>query len=298
MISFPARWAQHVGENLLTAYPAQGGGRFRYFERWRPVTDFAAIVERLLSGDPSFRSSSMSEMVPIVTREGEYGSWIAISGTREYSPARRYVGAVFLDEFVAVLDTLAVVPAQFEELARLSETFIRSACFRLGQRPRQFLYRPPPGWQALPSGLVANWYPQNFPANRTNIVVSPALPTQQALDEIVAEYQASYGEELEQLQIENRPITSASGSTGRALSVSGRRSDRPESVQREVVLFVIEGYLYLMRMESFSASEAPSMRRVFRDLVLSFRPLPSAHERRCGVAFSPLSAEASEPWAD
>lgn len=295
MILFPNTYTQHVGEHLVTAYPPEGGGRFRYLERLRPAQDFGTLIEKTLQEDSAFRASSIGKTTKIVTLEGEYGAWVPVFGTREQSQARHYIGAVFTEEFVAVLDTLAVVPARFQQFARLSEDYLRSVRLDLGTRPRFFYYTPPPGWQALQSGLVANWYPLEYPNNRTNISVSPARPTALSQEELMqAQLTEAGAAGLPTIE----SIASKSGYEGQLLRVGYRRNPQSPLIHREVAVFLLHGYAYFFRMECMSEAELGAMQAIFRGVIDSFEPLPQANERRLGHAMVSLSKEAVLIWEE
>lgn len=298
MIVFPANWTQHFGEHLVTAYPPKGGGRFRYFERLRPAFDFASIVEKLISEDAAFRVTTIGETSKIVTEEGEYGAWVKIEGLRDHAPAQRFIGVVFTEDFAAVLDTLVIIPALFDEFARRSFEFLRSASFGLGKRRRLFLYSPPPDWQALPSGLTANFYPPDYPANRTNLVVLPATPTTQPLEEVIETRLAALSAGLSVEDSSSETFHSATRHSGVYLRLSGRPEGKNELVYRDATLFVIDGYVYMMRLESMSLEGLMNMRELFRAVSASFRPLPQPHERSFGLAFTHAPTTAVDAWAE
>lgn len=297
MIQFPAEYTQHVGEHLVTAYPPKGGGRFRYWERMRPALSLSAVVERVLSMDPAFSVRSLGKPLRLVTREGEYAGWVPVEGVREGGRARHYIGAVFGDDFVAVLDTVVLIPQQFDEFARLSEECLRSIVLEQGERPRLFSYEPPLGWQGLPSGLTTNWYPLDFPNNRSNISVLPARVTTANLEQTKnALIAAASGDMQIETSVEEVAHLS-SGATGRFLLFHGRSVNKSEPMLREIAVFVSEQRNYILRLENLSADTAGEARRIFRAVVSSVRLLPQANERSVGRAFSdvPLSIGM---WAD
>lgn len=297
MIQFPAEYTQHVGEHLVTAYPPKGGGRFRYWERMRPALSFSAVVERVLSTDPAFSVRFLGKPLRIVTKEGEYAAWVPVEGVREGGRARHYIGAVLLDEFVAVLDTVVLIPQQFDEFARLSEEYLRSIVVEQGARPRLFSYEPPPGWQGLPSGLTANWYPLDFPKNRSNIAVLPARVTKSDLEETKNALVAAASVDMQIDTSVEEAAQLGGGATGCFVLLRGRGVKKPEPMLREFAVFVSEQRSYILRLENMSADTADEARRIFRAMVASVRLLPQANERNVGRAFSevPLSGGM---WAD
>lgn len=282
-LRFAAGWVQHFGANLVSAFPPELGARFRYYERFRPQPSFATIVDRVLASDPDFRAHEVGAMVRVVTAEGEYGSWVPITGTRDGHAAMRYVGAVFMGEFATALDVVALIPEHFATVEALALELVRAQRFEMTQRPRQFFYVPPPGWHGLPSGLIANWYPLDFPANLTNIVVPPANVVEgDAVEVMIAELDAG-------LTVEDSgrsEFAAASGATGTYAQVRGKRAGRAESIYRELAVFVVDRRVYRMRFETANAARLVELREVFRAVAGSFRPLPARDELQSGRAFS------------
>lgn len=296
MLNFPAEWRQQFGVQLVTAYPPQGGGRFRYFERLRPQPSFSAILDTLLATDPAFVVHELGEPQRIVTGEGEYGAWVQLVGRREGSRAMRYIGAVFLGEFAAALDCIVLLPDRFAEFERLSRQLLHGARFGLGRRPRQFYYRPPAGWGGIPSGLVANYYPDDFPRNLSTLVVPPATEIDAPSEAIIA---AARGELAAGLLVESesqQAVSSDGGSAGLVLSLVGRRAAEQPRIYRDLALFIIPPYAYRLRLETLTEPQLGPLRAEFRAVVASFRPLPDVNERRLGQAFADLPLY-FEHWA-
>jgi hypothetical protein len=276
---------QHFGVNLVTAYPPQLGARFRYFERLRPQPSFSNIVDRAIARDPEFRPHQLGEMMRLVTVEGEYGAWVAMQGWRD-GRAVKHIGAVFMDEFATVLESIAIIPEHFYKVERLSFELTRSQRFEISSRPRRFFYVPPPGWQAIASGPTASWYPLDFPNNLSIITVPPASVVEGSADSAVDAAFAEAGAGLSVDTTAREELTSANGNTGSLLRLSGRREGRVEPIYREVALYVVGRYAYLMRLETTNAAKLLELREVFRGVSGSFRPVPGADESRTGHAFS------------
>lgn len=296
MPEFPSDWVQQFGVNLVTAYPPGGGGRFRYFERLRPQPSFSAIVSQILASDPDFKVHAVGETLRMVTLEGEYGAWVKLEGLREGAKARRYLGALFLGDFAAALDCIVIVPDLFAEFERRSLELLRSETFHLGKRPRQYFYAPPVGWHGIPSGLVANFYPPDFPSNRTNISMLPA--TFLDADEELA-VRSAFSAVGAGLSVENSArdeLTSASGVRGHCLRLHGRRGPGQELIHREFAMFLVPPYVYRMRLETSSTAQIPELSEVFQRVVSSFQPLPAADELRLGRAFVRSSVDLLDHW--
>lgn len=293
MIALPPGWIHHFGVNRVTAYPPEGGVRFRYHERLCPSPSFSEIVRDILNSDPEFRVNAVSEMVRTVTVEGEYGAWVAVDGRRAGAPAMRFVGAVFMGEFATALDGLATRPDRFGETEVLSRQLLCSSRHEM-RRPRRFFYVPPVGWQGVPSGMTANWYPPDFPGNRTTIVVPPARSVDGSARRAIEEVFSRAGAGLEVEDSARSEITTASGVTGTALRLRGSRGET--LLHREVAAFAIEPWIYWMRFETSMADRLLDLREVFKGVAGSFRPLPGAEEIRVGRAYVSTS-DVFEHWA-
>jgi hypothetical protein len=287
-MEFPAEWVQNFGVQLVTAYPAGLGARFRWHERIRPQPAFSAIVDRMLASDPDFRVRNVDDMVRTATVEGEYGAWVAVEGQRDGRPAMRFIGAVFLDEFASVLDVIAIIPEHFTAVREHSFELLRTARFDLAKRPRRFFYVPPVGWQAVPSGTTTNWYPPDFPRHRANLVVPPARHFDDAAAELIIEAaSAELGLGLDDATPTRDTITSAGGNPGVYLRAEGKRAG--VTIYRELALFVVAPFVYRMRLESATESRVAETREILRGVAGSFKPLPNSDEGRTGRAFASRS---------
>ncbi len=280
----------------MTAVPPGLGARVQYRERLWPQPRFSAIVDQVLAVDPEFRVRELGEMSRVVTVEGEYGAWIHVHGERLGARAMRCIGAVFMGDFATALDVLATVPEHFAAVEGLAYELMRNQHFDLARRPRQFLYEPPPGWHGLPAGMIANWYPGDFPANRSMIVVPPArfvdIDPPAALETAIAELTAG-------LSIEDQvrdTVASSCGATGTCVRVRGHveRSDAP--IHRELAGFVVGTRVYQLRLETAALDRLDEARALFHAVASSFHPLPSHDEVQSGHAFSPR-LELFDHWA-
>lgn len=240
----------------------------------------------MLASDPEFVVHQVGDMVRLVTVEGEYGAWVRIDGLREGSRAMRYIGAVFMDDFATALDCVVLIPARFPEFEAWSLELLHSETFGVSRRPRRFFYVPPVGWQGIPSGLVANFYPMDFPKNRTNLVVQPAMFLEADEESAVAAIQSQLGAGLVIEKSVREEISSSAGVKGSYLRLQGHRQGRTELLYRELALFVVHQHAYHMRLETASTDQLLEMRAVFRGVVGSFKALPAPDERRLGRAFA------------
>lgn len=299
VITPPSGWTQHFGAHLVTLYPPEGGGRIRFYERIRPMQSTSQIIRMVLDKDPAFRVTSIQEPLQVNTAEGEYGVWVRVNGTREGAPAVHFVGAVFADEFAAALDTLVVLTHKLPMLEAVAKELLGGISLGLGQRRRRFLYQPPERWQAIPSGLVANWYPPDFPANNTNIVVYPADTTSAAPPSVEAFLagESARGFVLEG-SVDETEIESVGGLSGQCWRLAGRRPNRDDTLYRDLVTFCAHPYSYSMRMETYDSNRLAEHRALFAAVARSSMPIPTPGRYRIGVQDADEQAATFMHWID
>ena len=294
MVPFPSEWRQHFGVDLVTALPPELGARFRYHERLRPQPSFSTIVHDVLARDPEFVVHEVGDMVRIVTVEGEYGAWVRIDGVREGRRAVRFIGAVLADELATVLEAIAILPMHFAAVERHSIELLRAERLHLHGRPRRFFYLPPIGWQPVVSGVTANWYPLDFPNNRSMIAVPPAMRRSESAEHAreLALERAAAGLDVE--QVARDELIAASGITGTCMRVHGKRTS--DSICREVAVFVVDEHVYTFRLETTMADRAIELGGVLRGVAGSFKPLPGVAEIRAGTPFVTHPADVFDHW--
>jgi hypothetical protein len=166
----------------------------------------------------------------------------------------------------------------------------------MSHRPRQYFYVPPANWQAVPSGLVANWYPLDFPNNLATIVVFPASFVTGEPSIVVEDTLAGAGAGLEVEASARDEVTSASGVKGAHVRLTGRRAGRAEPIHRDMMIYVVAPYAYRMRLETTNSARLIELREIFHGVAGSFRPLPTSEESRVGRAFAARSV-AFDHWA-
>lgn len=301
MIVFPSDWGQRFGANVTTAYPPRVPGvRFRYHEQIVPRSRFSVLVRDSLARSPEMRVHQIGDVTHTVTREGELGARVAVAGLIAGRPCRQIIAATFIDDMASVLEALATREETFAQVEAWATELARAQVFGLVVRPRRFFYTPPRGWQALPSGLVATWYPPDFPANRTIIVVPPALPIGDGPPLAIEAAIAQLGAGLDVETTNRESITWTSGLAGISAQVSGRReslvAEPAMRLHREGAYFWGDGWAYRMHFETTSSAGLPDVREVFTKLVHSFHPMPSAESRRIGAAFAARSTQ-FDHWA-
>lgn len=248
----------------------------------------------MLDSDPGFRVYEVGDMARLVTGEGEYGAWTRLDGMREGRPTVRFVGAVLADELATVLDVIAMVPARVAEVERLSIDLLRQEVLYLSARPRRFFYIQPTGWQAVPSGVTANWYPLDFPSNRSMIVVPVAMPRTLSPDGEREQVFAQTESGLEIAQLAREELTSSTGAVGTCLRVHGRRHG--DSIYREAVVFVVDDRVYRFRLETTMVARILELGETLRGVAGSFKPLPTTLEIRAGIPFVPPADKVLDYW--
>jgi hypothetical protein len=279
VIAAPPDWTCHHGVQLLTLIPPDGGGRIRYWERL-PLRGARALLEDLLARDAAYQVDLVGAPLRLATEEGEHAMWVPIRGSYEGATAARFVGIVFADEFAAALDTLVLVRDRRAFFERWSRELLLGVRFGLGDRLRRFFYAPPPGWQGLPSGLVATWYPPGYPADRTNLCVLPAEPGSDAprarLDAYLAR-EAAAGFNLESAVDEER-IATPSGLEGYRWSLRGRVRGSAKA-WRDVIVCSCPRYAYTVRLETLGPERLLEHRATVRALLASAEPVPISGKR-------------------
>jgi len=277
--------------------PPGGGGRVRCYPQL-PTGTFAQIVEHVIAADPGFVVVARGVPRRQVTDEGEYGVWVELSGHLGGEPARRWIGAILLDSFVMAIDAMSVAAEADATIAAQARTLFEKASFGLGARRRRFVYRRPPGWQSLATGLIATWYPPDYPRHRAQIIVYPAEPSGGAAADVFAEL----------LEDEERRGFARAGQladepfawrlfTGHHYRYRGRWPDAATAVDRDAIVLADGRYYYVLRLESMTPDALDADRAVLRDLTDSVEPLP--HPGAGGLALDlGQLAELSGPWAE
>jgi hypothetical protein len=292
MIPIPAGWRHHHGAHLVSLYPPGGGGRIRYYERL-PLARASAVVARVLGDDPAFRVTAVGKTEPYLTGEGEHGLFVPLQGVRDHGRVARSIAIVHTDEFAAALDTLVVAPERHAELELKSRELMVEMSFGLGVRRRRFVYQPPPGWWAMPSGLIATWYPPRYPRERANIAVHPAEPRAEFTwaETEAAEYQESASAGLQDPSaMVVTPIAAPWPFQGRCFRVTGQSSAR-RPVLREIVLLWRAPYVYQLRLDTALVERRDELHAVLLRIAESARALPAAATRQITpAAGSSLSA--------
>lgn len=276
MIAIPEGWRQLTSVGADVHVNPGRTLQMRYECRVAPLRRFAEIVDAALAAMPEWRTNGPTTRQRIVTTEGEYAYGIALSGTWLGAPAQRYLGVVYGDDFMNVLDMLGVeadgLPGAIESQAR---ALLASSSLALGLRTRRYFYEQPATWHGHATGLVTHWLPARFPSRPTMLVVYPAAPTYEepfAVHDALVGHERALGATVEHA----RPmaeITARDGLGGLHWSLTCTTSGRV--VHRDLVVLARAPYTYAMQLDAFRSVDADAQ-TTFLALARSVEPLPTA----------------------
>jgi hypothetical protein len=270
VIALPPSWRRtsSVGADVFAS--PDRAIQIRYRSRIAPLRRAAAVIDEALAALPEWHTEQTAPRERFVTREGEHAFGAPATGTWLGQPARRYIAAIYGDDFYDVLDAIALgdrpIVAPARELAQ-------TAMLRLGIRRRRYFYEPPPGWHGHATGLAASWFPPLFPARPTTIVVYPANPTNERphtiYDAMVAQH-AAEGSEVRELE-HPMPFVARSGLEGMhwrfALVAPGA-----VPIARDLVVFARKPYTYALQLDSLHQLDF-DLCSVFLALAASVEPV-------------------------
>jgi hypothetical protein len=244
-----------------------------------PPEPFRAVVRRVLAADPGFVEERRGAIQRLATLEGEHGAWVELEGTLAGAPARRVVAAILLDASVVAIDALSLDPALDADVAACARQVFDTASFGLGVRRRRYLYRRPPGWQALANGLTTTFYPPDYPRHRAQLVVYPAEPSASPPDAV---FDALLEDEVRRGFERSTPVTDTGFAwnlfTGCHYAYAGQWASDPAEVCRDAVILSDRRHYYVIRLETAVPERLDEDRLLLRDLALSVEPLPQAAE--------------------
>jgi len=270
VIAPPQGWSVSSCDGSLVLVPPEGPtlGLLRYLERVRPLRAASAVIAAL----PAPAGWVERERTPIerlITSEGEYAAFAAISGTIDEQPADRTFGLVFGDDFYARLTGICFDPARFAAFRATVRQLLFLDAHILGTRRRRFRYTPPAGWHGLADLFDATWYPMDHPRRDLVLTVSPAVPLMPGLHEGLIVTTAGT------TSIEDGVLIDQPEEIALPLGPHGRRLRLRTRAGRETTLVLLEDdvYLYCVRCDCADA-HADEARRVVDDLLASLEPVP------------------------
>lgn len=254
-----ARWRrERRAFGRIRCTPPEGDelGEIVVHERVRPFVSLRTLVEER-TGPAAIDlvrqlATAEGELAAIVSFESAGGSWT--------------LGVVFGDDFQMVVEGYTVRPDQRDRLRTATREVVVHFPLGLGQkRHRRFWYRPPPGWQGLPRGLVSDWYPLDHPRNPATIKVLPARPLDAAFHLDTFFRDDSFAElALDNLSRDPLQLSAFKGTLARATST-----------WRAFVTAALEDrqYVYILRLTT-TVDRLPDDEPIFLDVVRSCVPLP------------------------
>lgn len=278
MIERVAGWSWQLSrEGIFLAPPDRRGVMF-YAERVRPLRRIEGVLAHVAELFPTREPLRATRLERTITDEGEYALIATLAS--DAGPART-VGVVWCDDFYAVcvgMPSAAEHAALFEQQVRAS---IASDAHVLGVRRRRYLYAKPRGWHGLLEGpFHAAWYPLDFPANRSCLMMLPAIPT---TDDIELEtwlldtmMTSSGGHVLARGSAD--AITTPSGLSGSWVGMSVKHSDGAE-LQHDLVALQDDRYLYAALLQSPPSAHGENL-AIMRDVVRSIIPIPRTQSQR------------------
>lgn len=269
MIPLPDGWRQlaSVGSEILVS--PDRAVQLRYRTRL-PLRRFDAVVDEALGALPEWRLAARGARERLITHEGEYAFAVTADGHWLDSPAQRFLGVVYGDDFCNVLDAVSIEATPFAARARL---LLASTSLQLGLRRRRYFYDLPAGWHGHATGLVSHWFPALFPARPATIVVYPAAPIHEpahAVYEAVVRQQQALGSDL-RTAAPPAAITTRHGLTGQHWRMTWAPASGPP-VHRDLVVLVLGAYTYVLQLDVVHAPD-PDARATFLALARSVEPI-------------------------
>ncbi len=269
MIAPPEGWHVRVHDDglVLTAPDGPAGGVMHYVERVRPL----ARVREVIGSYPApagFVAGRREAIERLVTDEGEHAAMVVVPGAIDGAPAEQVFGCVFGDDYYARLVAVTSDPARFAAVRATVRALVRADYHVLGRRRRRYAYAAPAGFQPVAGWFDTTWYPLDYPARATSIVVAAALPQQRGLREALVAAAA-----------QRRPAgsTAAPEALGTPQRLAGRLyALAPHDGQRTwLALLEDEAYVYPLRLDS-RADDAGLDLDVFGGVIASIEPVPLA----------------------
>lgn len=287
MIGIPDGWrSENTIGSVVFASPDQNT-QVRYRMRLAPLRRFSGVVDEAVA---SLREWSTTQATPrerLITHEGEHAFGVSLEGTWLGTAARRFIGAIYADDYLNVLDVISLGADAADARARI---LLHGASLHLGDRKRRYFYDRPDGWHGHTTGLVTHWFPAHFPARPSTIIVYPANPTHEApyaVFEAVVAHQQTVGAEL--LDVSSPvPIAGRQELEGLHWRLTCTPGGAPV-VHRDLVVFVRRSLTYALQLDSVRASDDEA-RATFLALARSVEPVPQggilASGPRASLAFS------------
>lgn len=271
-------------------------GEIRYREVYGPLRPIRRIVEERLATAALPMSTPVELHAPerVTTIEGECAAIVRLDllvsdaviqraappGPPD-RPAVRMFGVVFADHFTTLIDGICLQREHVDEFVSTVRGLTRNTSLVLGARRRRFVYRRPPGWQALATPFTTRYVPPDYPRNLAMITVHPAMPSGPShwyFESVVSDIREKGATVQELGDLETVTIA---GLTGQRARVRSATSGRPTI--HVPVLLQDKNYVYRLRFDHApDTSEQP----VFEALCASIERIPEPFtEKPVGTTF-------------
>lgn len=289
MIRIPDGWTRLAGVGSDTFINPDSSVWVRHQLRQAPLRRFVEVAEAALAALPEWSTREVSIRFRTETFEGEHAHVVHAQGTWLSAPAERVIGMVLGDDMYETVDAMGIGVPAFADLAL---GFVRGVALNLGIRPRRYYYARIPGWMGHPTGLITHFFPPEFPARPTTLVVYPATPTREephGIYEALVRTQTGGGMQLVAAP-PPREIETEAGLTGWHWSftcTANAERDAP-LVHRELVVLANPPFTYTLQLDQFRDPDEDA-RRQFLALVNTVEPVPLA-----GTLAAPVGAQVAD----
>ena len=287
MIPIPDGWRSETTIGSIVFASPDQQTQVRYRMRLAPLRRFSDVVDEAIASLPEWSTAHVAPRERVVTHEGEHAFCVALEGNWLGTAARRFIAAIYADDYQNVLDVISLGADVADVRAMV---LLHGASLQLGDRKRRYFHDRPAGWHGHTTGLVTHWFPALFPARPSTIIVYPANPTHEephAVFEAVVAHQQRSGAEL-------RDVSSPTQIAGRQEleGLHWRVTCAPGGgplVHRDLVVFVRHSLTYALQLDSVRTSDEDA-RATFLALARSVEPVPRggilAGDSRASLAFS------------
>lgn len=244
-------------------------------ERERPLVPFHQLVGQRAE---ALRAAGVSALAVerahrLTTSEGELGAITTISGVLGGEPIEHGLAVVYAEDTQLTIDGRAAHADQRAAVRAVVRELATHVPVGGGERLRRFWYRPPDGWQGVPRGLVADWYPPDYPRDSASIKVMPARPLRQPAAAAQIEsllHDAAFIGFTPERRV--RGDAEVGGLRGVIVRVAGRF---PDGARRMLITAALadEHYLYRLRLDT-GEERAAEREQLFLDMVRTAVPVP------------------------
>jgi hypothetical protein len=259
--------------------PSMGGVIIR--ERIRPLEPLSRVITRELQRlGPVLDDLKTDDREQLITGEGEHALITFVTGKArsDGAPIEYMYGFVCGDDFYDRFDAYCTAPEEFASFRISVRDVVFNHRLNLGrERARRFHYDPPKGWQGVGRGLIAEWYPPDYPRRLTRIVVGYAVPEGTPASALTP-HNLAFGRPIG-LTLSAAPaperVMSTYGLNGQLDAIYGRvtTATEPSATEYKTIVFQDERYSYPMRLETTEA-DSKAANDVFETVYKSARPVP------------------------